>query len=64
MSLPIYRAGMVNAYKGRKCTEMRPHLFSLSDNAYHDMLMGVWGGAEGAEGWAMKIPLPLWLHTY
>ncbi|KAI5929222.1 Myosin-7 [Manis javanica] len=30
---------MVNAYKGRKCTEMRPHLFSLSDNAYHDMLM-------------------------
>ncbi|KAI5257289.1 Myosin-13 [Manis pentadactyla] len=37
--LPIYGACVANVYKGRKCTEMRPHLFSLLDNAYYHMLM-------------------------
>ncbi|XP_075850961.1 LOW QUALITY PROTEIN: putative uncharacterized protein MYH16 [Microcebus murinus] len=37
--LPIYGAHMANMYKGKKRTEMPPHLFSISDNAYHDMLM-------------------------
>nr|XP_020137203.1 myosin-16-like [Microcebus murinus] len=41
--LPIYGARMANMYKGKKRTEMPPHLFSISDNAYHDMLMGAWG---------------------
>lgn len=27
-------------YKGKKRNEVPPHLFSISDNAYHDMLMG------------------------
>lgn len=43
--LPIYGARVANMYKGKKRTEMPPHLFSISDNAYHDMLMGEWGGA-------------------
>uniref|UniRef100_A0A803SKP6 Myosin heavy chain 16 n=1 Tax=Anolis carolinensis TaxID=28377 RepID=A0A803SKP6_ANOCA len=37
--LPIYGARVANMYKGRKRTEVPPHLFSISDNAYHDMLM-------------------------
>uniref|UniRef100_A0A8C3SXI7 Myosin-16 n=1 Tax=Chelydra serpentina TaxID=8475 RepID=A0A8C3SXI7_CHESE len=36
--LPIYGARVAQMYKGRKRTEMPPHLFSISDNAYHDML--------------------------
>ncbi|TFK10558.1 inactive pancreatic lipase-related protein 1 [Platysternon megacephalum] len=36
--LPIYGARVAQLYKGRKRTEMPPHLFSISDNAYHDML--------------------------
>ncbi|KAM9057652.1 LOW QUALITY PROTEIN: uncharacterized protein MYH16 [Megaptera novaeangliae] len=37
--LPIYGARVANMYKGKKRTEMPPHLFSISDIAYHDMLM-------------------------
>ncbi|XP_032086660.1 myosin-16 [Thamnophis elegans] len=37
--LPIYGARVAQMYKGRKRTEVPPHLFSISDNAYHDMLM-------------------------
>uniref|UniRef100_A0A2I3HFW6 Myosin motor domain-containing protein n=1 Tax=Nomascus leucogenys TaxID=61853 RepID=A0A2I3HFW6_NOMLE len=44
--LPIYGARVANMYKGKKRTEMPPHIFSISDNAYHDMLMG-------ASGWAL-----------
>uniref|UniRef100_A0A4W3JXD9 Myosin-7-like n=1 Tax=Callorhinchus milii TaxID=7868 RepID=A0A4W3JXD9_CALMI len=37
--LPIYGARVAQMFKGRKRSEMPPHLFSISDNAYHDMLM-------------------------
>ncbi|XP_058892813.2 myosin-16 [Kogia breviceps] len=37
--LPIYGARVASMYKGKKRTEMPPHLFSISDIAYHDMLM-------------------------
>ncbi|XP_055507873.1 myosin-16-like [Leucoraja erinacea] len=37
--LPIYGTRVANMYKGKKRNEMPPHLFSISDNAYHDMLM-------------------------
>uniref|UniRef100_A0A8C4TC04 Myosin-16 n=1 Tax=Erpetoichthys calabaricus TaxID=27687 RepID=A0A8C4TC04_ERPCA len=37
--LAIYGARVAQMYKGRKRNEMPPHLFSISDNAYHDMLM-------------------------
>uniref|UniRef100_H3AWW6 Myosin heavy chain 16 n=1 Tax=Latimeria chalumnae TaxID=7897 RepID=H3AWW6_LATCH len=36
--LPIYGAKVAQLYKGRKRSEVPPHLFSISDNAYHDML--------------------------
>lgn len=38
--LPIYGAKVAQVYKGKKRNEVPPHLFSISDNAYHDMLMG------------------------
>ncbi|XP_038551249.1 myosin-16-like [Micropterus salmoides] len=37
--LPIYGAKVAHLYKGKKRNEVPPHLFSISDNAYHDMLM-------------------------
>ncbi|KAG7281190.1 hypothetical protein CRUP_032893 [Coryphaenoides rupestris] len=38
--LPIYGAKVAQIYKGKKRNEVPPHLFSVSDNAYHDMMMG------------------------
>uniref|UniRef100_A0AAV2KIQ1 Myosin heavy chain n=1 Tax=Knipowitschia caucasica TaxID=637954 RepID=A0AAV2KIQ1_KNICA len=37
--LPIYGAKVAHLYKGKKRNEVPPHLFSVSDNAYHDMLL-------------------------
>ncbi|KAK2836602.1 hypothetical protein Q7C36_014471 [Tachysurus vachellii] len=37
--LPIYGAKVAHMYKGKKRSEVPPHLFSISDNAYHDMMM-------------------------
>ena len=39
--LPIYSTKVVNMYRGKRKTEMPPHVFSISDNAYRDMLQGV-----------------------
>jgi hypothetical protein len=36
--LPIYSDEVVRSYKGKKRSEMAPHIYSISDGAYHDML--------------------------
>ncbi|KAK3768207.1 hypothetical protein RRG08_031740 [Elysia crispata] len=36
--LPIYTQKIINAYRGKRKAEMPPHLFSISDNAYQNML--------------------------
>jgi myosin heavy chain 6/7 len=36
--LPIYTNNVINMYRGKRKTEMPPHIFSISDNAYRDML--------------------------
>ena len=36
--LPVYAPYVINAYKGRKRTEMPPHLYAVSDTAYQAML--------------------------
>uniref|UniRef100_A0A8B9BR68 Myosin heavy chain 6 n=1 Tax=Anser brachyrhynchus TaxID=132585 RepID=A0A8B9BR68_9AVES len=36
--LPVYKAEVVAAYKGKRRSEAPPHIFSIADNAYHDML--------------------------
>uniref|UniRef100_A0A8C5MP57 Myosin heavy chain 8 n=1 Tax=Leptobrachium leishanense TaxID=445787 RepID=A0A8C5MP57_9ANUR len=33
--LPVYNPEVVNAYRGKKRQEAPPHIFSISDNAYH-----------------------------
>ncbi len=38
--LPIYTEQVVGMYKGRRRTEMPPHIFAIADNAYRDMLQG------------------------
>ena len=41
--LPIYTEQVVNMYKGKRRTEMPPHIFAIADNAYRDMLQGTVG---------------------
>merc|ERR1739838_1303666 len=36
--LPVYGGMVVQMYRGKKRSEMPPHLFSIADNAYFDML--------------------------
>lgn len=36
--LPIYTASVVAAYKGKRRSEAPPHIYSVADNAYNDML--------------------------
>ncbi|KAM3863679.1 myosin heavy chain, fast skeletal muscle-like [Diretmus argenteus] len=36
--LPVYDAEVVSAYRGKKRMEAPPHIFSVSDNAYQNML--------------------------
>ncbi|XP_066841121.1 myosin-7-like [Anser cygnoides] len=36
--LPVYNAEVVAAYRGKKRSEVPPHIFSISDNAYQNML--------------------------
>uniref|UniRef100_A0A8D2NGT1 Myosin heavy chain 15 n=1 Tax=Zonotrichia albicollis TaxID=44394 RepID=A0A8D2NGT1_ZONAL len=36
--LPVYKSEVVAAYKGKRRSEAPPHIFSIADNAYHDML--------------------------
>ncbi|KAI8911536.1 P-loop containing nucleoside triphosphate hydrolase protein, partial [Gorgonomyces haynaldii] len=37
--LPIYSDEIVRAYKGKKRKDLPPHVFSVADQAYHDMLL-------------------------
>jgi myosin protein heavy chain len=36
--LPLYSDEIVKAYKGKKRDEMPPHVFSIADHAYYEML--------------------------
>ena len=38
--LPIYTLKVVLMYRGKKRTEVAPHLYAISDNAYSNMLRG------------------------
>ena len=38
--LPIYSQNVISKYQGKRKTEMPPHLFSVADNAYRNMLQG------------------------
>ena len=37
--LPVYNMYIIDAYRGKRRTEMPPHLYSIADNAYTDMLL-------------------------
>jgi len=36
--LPVYTSPVVAAYKGKRRSEAPPHIYSIADNAYNDML--------------------------
>lgn len=40
--LPVYTAPVVAAYKGKRRSETPPHIYSIADNAYNDMLRSEW----------------------
>ena len=42
--LPIYTPNVIGKYRGKRRPEMPPHLFSIADNAYNDMLVSKWSG--------------------
>merc|ERR1712066_952336 len=37
--LPVYGQKMIDCYRGKRRTEMPPHLYSIADTAYQNMLM-------------------------
>merc|ERR1712127_680676 len=37
--LPVYGQKMIDCYRGKRRTEMPPHLYSIADNAYQNMLI-------------------------
>ncbi len=40
--LPIYTLKVVLMYRGKKRSEVPPHLYAIADNAYSNMLRGTW----------------------
>lgn len=38
--LPIYSEKIVDMYKGKKRHEVPPHIYSIADNAYRNMMQG------------------------
>ena len=38
--LPIYSEKVIELYKGKKRHEVPPHVFAITDTAYHSMLQG------------------------
>lgn len=48
--LPVYDPQVVAAYRGKKRMEAPPHIFSVSDNAYQNMLTGESDGSVRLSG--------------
>uniref|UniRef100_A0A8C3PA46 Myosin motor domain-containing protein n=1 Tax=Chrysemys picta bellii TaxID=8478 RepID=A0A8C3PA46_CHRPI len=44
--LPVYTSPVVAVYKGKRRSEVPPHIYSIADNAYNDMLRS--NGESGA----------------
>lgn len=38
--LPIYSEKIIEMYKGKKRHEVPPHIYSIADNAYRNMMQG------------------------
>ncbi len=36
--LPVYSHEVVAAYKGKRRTDVPPHIYAIADNTYNDML--------------------------
>lgn len=56
--LPIYTPNVIGKYRGKRRNEMPPHLFSVSDNAYTDMLtsecVSLYTAAVARNCWYLK----------
>uniref|UniRef100_A0AAY4D2F6 Uncharacterized protein n=1 Tax=Denticeps clupeoides TaxID=299321 RepID=A0AAY4D2F6_9TELE len=51
--LPIYSEKIIEMYKGKKRHEVPPHIYSITDNAYRNMMQGdnsVWKIGESGAG--------------
>lgn len=55
--LPIYTQEVIDMYKGKRRNEMPPHIFSIADNAYHDMLQGnFFNSSQMLRAWVYHHP--------
>ena len=52
--LPIYTKNVIEKYRGKRRNEMPPHLFSISDNAYTDMVQSKYKQNH------QTMPTPTW----
>ena len=57
--LPVYNAEVVTAYRGKKRQEAPPHIFSISDNAYHG---GTFCKVKSNQGLTLPPPRPASIH--
>ena len=69
--LPVYDNHVVGMYKGKRKAEMPPHIFSISDNAYNDMLrerhnqsMLITGESGAGKTVNTKVNLTEIIHLY
>lgn len=44
--LPIYSEKIIDMYKGKKRHEVPPHIYSITDNAYRNMMQGETGAGS------------------
>lgn len=40
--LPVYSTAVITGYKGRRRADMPPHIYTIADNAYTDLLTSEW----------------------
>lgn len=64
--LPIYTKQVIMKFKGKRRNEMPPHIFSVADNAYHNMLQGelvVWNCKTGTVVYHYRY-LAIWRRNF
>lgn len=59
--LPIYSEKIIDMYKGKKRHEVPPHIYSIADNAYRNMMQGRMFPPLGLNHflWSVRSRLPV-----
>uniref|UniRef100_A0A8C5PP49 Myosin heavy chain n=1 Tax=Leptobrachium leishanense TaxID=445787 RepID=A0A8C5PP49_9ANUR len=57
--LPVYTATVVAAYRGKRRSEAPPHIYSIADNAYNDMVRSKCHGSSSLYCASAALPSSL-----